>query len=105
MTTLEIAVPELVKRYQAGEMPESARATVTYEPELAQDPITLKLHQWQKETQTQMEPEIPTQELFAQWAEEDAHMTEEERQAESKLWEEFEKGINDNRATLGMRQL
>lgn len=105
MTTLEIAVPELVKRYQAGEIPASARATVTYEPEIEKDPILAKLHQWQSETQTQTTPEVSTRELFDQWAQEDANMTEEQRQAESQLWEEFEKGINENRAVLGMRQL
>jgi len=105
MTTLEIPVPELVKRYQAGEIPDTAHAIVTYESEEVTDPVLAKLKQWQEETQTQTGPVISSQEQFAQWDLEDAAMTDEERVAEGKLWKEFEKGINENRAALGMRQL
>ena len=33
MVTLEIAAPEFVRRFQAGEIPDDARVTVTFEAE------------------------------------------------------------------------
>lgn len=47
----------------------------------------------------------PTLALFAQWEQEDARKTPEETAEEERLWEEFERGINETRAALGMRQL
>lgn len=64
-----------------------------------------KLREWQAQDGTSLMPSVPTQTLFAQWAEEDARMTDEEREAEDRFWEEFERGINETRAALGMRQL
>lgn len=69
------------------------------------DAVRAKLHQWQKDTQTQTTPAISAHDLFARWAEEDALMTEEEKEAEGKLWQDFQTGINETRASLGMRQL
>lgn len=51
------------------------------------------------------EPEDPTLALFAQWEKEDAQMTPEEVERERRLWEQFEQGINETRAALGMRRL
>lgn len=50
-------------------------------------------------------PEDPTLALFAQWAKEDAQVTPEEVAEENRLWEEFERGINETRDALGMRHL
>lgn len=100
MTTLEIPAPEFVKRFQSGEIPANARVTVTYED---QDRVRAKLHQWQRETNTQTSVATSTRELFRQWDEEDAAMTEEEKRAESRLWEEVEQGINENRVAFGTR--
>jgi hypothetical protein len=74
-------------------------------PLTAEDAVDDKLRQWQEQDGKTLTPDIPTRELFAQWAEEDAHMTDAEREAEDRLWEEFEKGINETRAALGMRPL
>ncbi len=50
-------------------------------------------------------PDVPTSTLFARWAEEDARMTNEEREAEDRLWQDFVDGINRTRDSLGMRRL
>lgn len=50
-------------------------------------------------------PEDPTLTLFAQWAKEDAQKSPEEIAQEDRLWEQFETGINETRAALGMRHL
>jgi len=62
-------------------------------PTTDEDDIDTKLHKWQEQDGTRLMPDIPTQTLFAQWAEEDAQMTAEEREAEDRLWEDFEKGL------------
>jgi PHD/YefM family antitoxin component YafN of YafNO toxin-antitoxin module len=69
------------------------------------DMVRAKLRQWQKETNTVTSPAIPAGELFAQWAAEDVNMTDEEKEAEDRLWEDVQSGINETRAALGMRQL
>lgn len=38
-------------------------------------------------------PDVSTQTLFEMWAEEDARMTNEERDAEDRLWEKIEEGL------------
>ena len=54
MTTLEIPVPELVKRYQSGEIPATARATVTYEESAAPavDPSLALIEEWLSQAPT-----------------------------------------------------
>jgi hypothetical protein len=64
-----------------------------------------KLRQWQQETNTVTSPAIPAGELFAQWAEEDANMTDEEKEAEDRLWQDFHKGIDNERRKAGMRTI
>jgi hypothetical protein len=59
--------------------------------------IDVKLRQWQKETGSPLMPESSARELFAQWDEEDARMTDEEREAEDRLWEDIEQGLVENR--------
>jgi hypothetical protein len=68
--------------------------------------------QWQAQDNTSILPpvptrpgETPTQALFRKWEEEDATMTPEERKQEEKLWEEFQRSINAERAKAGMRTL
>lgn len=51
------------------------------------------------------EDEDPTLALFARWEQEDREKPPEEVAAEDRLWEEFEKGINETRQAQGMRQL
>lgn len=92
-----VAPAELVKRLIEEHLP--------YAPATDESGIDAILRQRQEQDGTALQPDIPTQSLFAQWAEEDARMTDEEREAEARFWEEFEKGINETRAALGMRLL
>lgn len=55
--------------------------------------------------ETKIENHDPTLALFDQWEREDAAKTPEEIAAEGRMWEEFEKGINQTRRALGMRRL
>jgi hypothetical protein len=88
---------ELVKRLAFENLPDV--------PATADDAVDARLSQWQEQDGKTLTPEIPTRTLFAQWAEEDTHMTDAERGAEDHLWEELQRSINATRAALGMRQL
>jgi hypothetical protein len=74
-------------------------------PITTEDAVDARLRQWQEQDGRTLTPDVPTQTLFAQWATEDARMTEAEREAEGRLWESFQQGINETRAALGMRQI
>ena len=74
-------------------------------PKRTMDEVLGKLHQWQTETKTETAPSISAHELFAKWDEEAAQMTDDERDAEDRLWEDFQEGINKTRSELGMRLL
>lgn len=70
------------------------------------------LAKWRAEDHTPTPPpvptrpgETPTQALFRAWDEEDAGMTQKEREAEDQLWQDFQRGLNETRAALGMRLL
>jgi len=62
-----------------------------------EDALDAELRHWQEQDGTVLRPHTPTQTLFAQWAEEDARMTYEEREAEDRLWEDLEKSLLENR--------
>jgi hypothetical protein len=91
-----LAPAELVKKLVMEHLP--AAGTV-------EDDLDARLRNWQKQDGTKLMPDIPTQTLFAQWAEEDAQMTDEEREAEDRLWEDLEKGLTENSRVLQLRQL
>ena len=62
-------------------------------PETPEARVTRLLSQWQAEDGTPLETppatrpgETPTRALFRQWAEEDANMSDEERQVEDRKW-------------------
>jgi hypothetical protein len=74
-------------------------------PAMAEEALDARLRQWQEQDGKPLTPDVPARALFAQWAEEDASMTDAERGAEDHLWEEFQKSLNATRAALGMRQL
>ncbi len=68
-----------------------------------QERVRALLAEWQAQDKTPTLPPVPTTEgetpteaLFRQWGEEDAAMTDAEREAEDKLWEEIEKGVSEN---------
>jgi hypothetical protein len=69
------------------------------------DDLDAKLRKWQHEDATNLMPDVPTHSLFAQWAEEDSNMTEEERQEEDHLWEELESGVIESSRVLRLRRL
>jgi len=76
----------------------------------SRDHVRTLLAQWQAEDRTPLRTppptragETPTRALFRKWAEEDADMTEEEKDAEDQLWEDIEKGIKENSLALGTR--
>lgn len=85
------------------------RLVVEEEPEpettQAEDIVAAKLRQWQEHDSKSLMPDIPTRTLFAQWAQEDERMTDAEREAEDRLWKDFQEGVNETRAALGMRPL
>jgi hypothetical protein len=66
-------------------------------PRHAEEEMDAKLRRWQEQTGTALLPDVPAPELFARWAEEDALMTEEEREAEDRLWEDIERGLTANK--------
>lgn len=69
------------------------------------DDLDAKLHKWQQQDGVKLAPDVPTHTLFAQWAEEDARMTEQEREAEDRLWEELEINLADNSRKLQLKAL
>jgi hypothetical protein len=76
------------------------------------DRVNALLAQWQAADSTPLRPpiptrpgETPTQALFRKWEEEDANMTDEEREAEDRLWEEIQQSLNGERTKTGMRTL
>ena len=73
-------------------------------PPTSEETLDAKLRRWQEQDGIALMPDIPTATLFAQWAAEDALMTDEERDAEDRLWEEIEKGLSEN-AGLRLRNL
>lgn len=71
-----------------------------------------RLREWQRQDNTPLSQPVPprngltpTAALFEQWADEDARMTDTEREADDRLWEDFQKGIDAERRNTGMRTL
>ena len=69
-----------------------------------EDELSSLLRRLQEQDGTKLFPDVPAQTLFAQWAEEDAKMTDEEREAEDRLWEELEEVLVHNNRVLEFRQ-
>ena len=76
------------------------------------DQVRERLMQWQSEDSPSLKTQIPTgqgetptQALFRKWSDEDAFMTEEEKDAEDRLWKEVETGLKENRLTFGAERL
>jgi hypothetical protein len=82
-----------------------ALESLTNAPINDQDELDGKLRRWQAQDGVKLNPNIPASELFARWAEEDARMTEEERNAEGRLWEDIERGLAENRRTLRLKSV
>lgn len=71
----------------------------------AQDSLDARLSCWQAQDGIVLAHDTPSQALFAQWAAEDALMSDEERESEDRLWESVHQSMNATRAALGMRRL
>lgn len=74
-------------------------------PVNTEDAVDAKLREWQEQDGSPLMPDVPAQVLFAQWAEEDAKMTEEEREAERVLWGSIEQGLAEQDGRLQLRYL
>ena len=92
-----LAPAELVKKLVKEHLPAV--------PATDEDELDAKLQKWQEQDGTKLLPDVPTRTLFAKWAEEDAQMTNEEREAEDRLWEDLEKGLTENSYVLQLRRL
>jgi len=92
-----LAPAELLKKLVKEHLP---AVLATHE-----DDLDARLRRWQEQDGTTLLPDVPVQTLFAQWAKEDAQMTDEEREAEDRLWEDLEKGLTENSRVLKLRQL
>ena len=82
MITLEIAAPEFVRRFQSGEIPDSAHVVVTYEPAQPADVAASN----------------------DAWDDADA-LSGAELEAERELYQQFERGINQSREAAQTRIL
>lgn len=80
LQTVEISLPELLERVRAGQIPMSARAQVTYDVPAPQEAT----------------PPAPG---------EGSTMTEAEMEEERRLFEQFERNVNETRRACGMRTL
>ena len=92
-----MAPAELVKKLVKEHLPAL--------PTVDEIDLDAKLQEWQRETQTELRPMISNQELLAKWAEEDARMSDEEREAEDRLWDELEPALTEHGRVLHLRRL
>ena len=69
------------------------------------DELTRKLQARQAQDRVHLMPSRSAAEIFAQWETEATQLTDAERAAEDRLWEDVQADINSTRAALGMRQL
>ncbi len=72
--------------------------------------VKVLLVRWQAEEHTPVVPpvptlpgETPTQALFRQWREEEAHRTDKEVEAEDCMWANIEQGLQRNERLLRLR--
>lgn len=66
--------------------------------ESPEERVNRKLREWQAETGFGSEgarENAPLRELFQKWAEEDALLTDEEREAQDRLWVDIEASLTD----------
>jgi hypothetical protein len=92
-----------------------ARLLQAAAPGTAPDPVARVrrlLSEWQQHDHTPTATPAPidgtltpSEALFRQWEEEDAGLTDDERQAEENYWQEFQQSINAERTAAGMRPI
>jgi hypothetical protein len=103
---LDTEVERLVRqRAEAAGLSVNELLARTFSPTPEQR-VRALLAQWQAADRT-AGPVIDAtaDELVERWRAEDAAMTEEEREAEDRLWVEVVRGLNETRKALGMRRL
>ncbi len=62
------------------------------------------LVEWQAQEETPLVLDMPAATLEAQWAQEDARMTEAEQAEEDRLWAELEPALTESPRVLQLRQ-
>jgi hypothetical protein len=77
----------------------------TFVREPSEERVRRKLAEWQSADGCRLHEDVPLSELRRRWAEEDAFMTDEERKAEDRIWEELTQALSDpsRRLTFGRR--
>lgn len=69
------------------------------------DTVRARLREWQLETETDTVHSSSAHELFARWADEDAQKTDEEIATGERIWEDYQRDVDDERRKAGMRTL
>jgi hypothetical protein len=97
-----------VSDYVAGLLQAAASTTSLYPAAR----IRGLLHQWQQFDHTPVAAPAPnagtltpSEALFRQWEQEDAKLTDEERQAEDIRWQQFQQDIDAQRLASGMQPI
>jgi hypothetical protein len=101
---LDISMPELLKKWELGQIPEDAKISVVFNEsnknsesnEKITDPVLAKIQKWQEEDGSNFMQDISYAELYKQYQAEDAKMTDEEKHSEYLLWIEIEKSLAEN---------
>jgi hypothetical protein len=98
---LDISMPELLKKWESGQIPKDAKISVVFSEnsengEKTHDSVLAKIREWQVRDGSPLLEEIPTHVLAQQWAEEDAKMTPEEKRVAHLLWLDIEKSLAEN---------
>ncbi len=86
-----LAPAELIKRITLENLPPLTPSPLSVSEE--NDAIDAKLRLWQQKEGTPLMPDRSTADLYAEWEQEDARVTDEERDAEDRLWAEIEKEL------------
>jgi hypothetical protein len=88
------------------------RAASTDSPHDPRERVRTLLRRWQALDRTPMlstgpehSSETPTTALFKRWEEEDASLTNTEQEADLRLWEAYQEGIDVERTQNGMRRI
>lgn len=103
------------KRYRLVEVEtlptEQSHSPATFSEE-PRERVARLLEEWRTQDEMPERPSIqmltgetPTEALFRKWAEEDANLTDQEIEADQRLWEEFQQGIDETRSVQQMRRL
>jgi hypothetical protein len=85
-----VAPADLIKQLVLDHLPPA--------PLSAEAEMDARIREWQDQDGTPLGRDTADDSLFARWAEEDALMTDAERDAEDRLWDDIEKSLVANSA-------